>query len=441
MGRVWFAPKAGTIQISGWILKNTTGGNGVHAHIYSTHCSCDLWSSNVGANDQTGMATNASNVTVSQGDQIAFEVSNGGSGNNTSDATSWAPNIIYTSGGPSIVNAGFEAPSLGTGNGAYRYNPSNATWAFVAAGGNGGIGHRGERQRLHEQQPQRPGRHAGSVPAGIRRRRVAGDRRVPANTAYTFTFSAAQRANYPSQSVQVYLDSTLLGTYTPSGTSYADITTGQGAPSAGTHTLKFQGTGNNNQDVTAFIDNVRVGPSIGNPGFEAPSLGTGNSAYQYNPSNATWAFVAAAAVAARHRRQRQRLHLQQSQRSGRQQVAFLQGSARRRLAGDHWLPGRHRLHLHLLGGAAGPLSIPVGSGLPGQHSVGHLHAGRHQLCRHHHQPGHARRGHAHAHVPGYGEQQPGRDCLHRQRAGGSALSLKQREPVRTGSRCLFLLRL
>lgn len=98
---------------------------------------------------------------------------------------------------------------------------------------------------------------------------------------YSFTFLAAQRGEgnsnvpvygFPSdlQNVQVTLDGTVLGTFTPAGRTYSRYTTNTVAVSAGTHTLTF--TGLNTAyladpvrsdkkyayayDNTAFIDDV-----------------------------------------------------------------------------------------------------------------------------------------------------------------------------------------
>ena len=44
---------------------------------------------------------------------------------------------------------------------------------------------------------------------------------------------------------------------------------------AGAHTITFQGLDSAGGDNTAFLDQVAVAPSIGDPGFEQPAVGTG----------------------------------------------------------------------------------------------------------------------------------------------------------------------
>ena len=98
--RWWTAPKSGNISIRGWVLKNSTGGNGVNVAIVKNA----TWllptggypGSPLGANDQIGFATSV-DTTVNQGDVIIFLV-DGGSSDNSHDIVSWAPSIGYTSG-------------------------------------------------------------------------------------------------------------------------------------------------------------------------------------------------------------------------------------------------------------------------------------------------------------------------------------------------------
>src|SRR6476661_7044141 len=83
-----------------------------------------------------------------------------------------------------------------------------------------------------------------------------------------------------------------------------------GAANTGTGsvTLNFTGLNTSGGDNTAFVDQVELidvvtgnvipvgGPA--NVGFETPNLGTGNSAYQYNPSGGSWNFTGSTGIAA-----------------------------------------------------------------------------------------------------------------------------------------------
>ncbi len=81
-------------------------------------------------------------------------------------------------------------------------------------------------------------------------------------TNYTIIFSAAERGGN-SQSWNVKLDNTVIGSYNPgsSAASYADYTNNFTA-TAVTHVLSFVGTDLASGDNTIFIDNVRISPPL-----------------------------------------------------------------------------------------------------------------------------------------------------------------------------------
>jgi hypothetical protein len=74
------------------------------------------------------------------------------------------------------------------------------------------------------------------------------------------TFSAAQRGNFQasSQNVRVLVDGAVVGTFTPAGTAYSTLTTGNFTVAAGAHTIQFLGLNPNGGDNTALIDNVQL---------------------------------------------------------------------------------------------------------------------------------------------------------------------------------------
>ena len=61
--------------------------------------------------------------------------------------------------------------------------------------------------------------------------------------SYVLTFDAAQRGNYQAsqQNFKVLVDGTVVGTFTPSGTSYQSYSTAAFTVTAGSHTITFQG--------------------------------------------------------------------------------------------------------------------------------------------------------------------------------------------------------
>ena len=78
--------------------------------------------------------------------------------------------------------------------------------------------------------------------------------------SYVLTFDAAQRGNYQAshQDFQVLVDGTVVGTFTPSGTSYQSYSTAAFTVTAGSHTIKFQGLDSAGGDNTAFVDDVAL---------------------------------------------------------------------------------------------------------------------------------------------------------------------------------------
>jgi len=183
-----------------------------------------------------------------------------------------------------IQNNGFEAPPLG---GSYQYNPTGAFWTFTASSANGGSGVTGNGSGFTGGSPNAP---EGSQAAFLQQQGSFQQTVGPfqAGTSYVLSFAAAQRAGN-GQDFQVTLDGAPLGTFKPSGTSYATYATLPFTATAGSHTLAFVGLDTAGGDNTAFIDAVRVAALIPNSGFEAPALGGG---YQYTPSGAGWVFGA-----------------------------------------------------------------------------------------------------------------------------------------------------
>ena len=102
IARDWVAPSTGTISLRGRALKNdTSGGDGVQVRI--TKNGTQIWPTSggaqaIGATDQVGYATDLDNIAVAAGDSIRFEVNNGGNGDPSHDAVSWAPSVAYTTG-------------------------------------------------------------------------------------------------------------------------------------------------------------------------------------------------------------------------------------------------------------------------------------------------------------------------------------------------------
>jgi subtilase family serine protease len=201
--------------------------------------------------------------------------------------------VADLTGGPQ--QGGFEAPNVGTGTyGAFQYNPSGTAWTFSDGSGVAGNG-----SGFTAGNPNAP---EGTQVAFLQGYGTASQTVTFAGGVYSVSFRAAQRGNgnFSSQTFQVLIDSNVVGTFTPAGTSYTAFTTSPFAVTPGSHTLTFVGTDPDGQDNTAFLDQVQLTLLAGalDPGFEKPSVGTGTyGAFQYQPSGSPWTFGAGAGVA------------------------------------------------------------------------------------------------------------------------------------------------
>jgi hypothetical protein len=176
---------------------------------------------------------------------IAFVGLNPNGGDNTAFIDAVQVNAVTA-----IANAGFEAPAVG--NGAFAYNPTDTAWTFT-----GGAGVSGNGSGFTAGNPDAPD---GTQVAFLQ---GSGSLTQTLNLAagtYTISFQAAQRQNYQasSQTFQVLIDGTVVGTFTPSDTAYASFTTDSFTLAAGSHTLTFVGVNPNGGDNTAFIDAVSL---------------------------------------------------------------------------------------------------------------------------------------------------------------------------------------
>ena len=172
---------------------------------------------------------------------------------------------------------------------------------------------------------------------------------VPDWTAgsYQIAFKAAQRQGSGTfqpaqQDFQVLVDGSVVGTFTPSGTSYQSYTTAPFTVTAGPHTIEFLGKDSAGGDNTAFIDQVVLvevagQPPIGDQGFEQASVGPGK--YQYNPGGSAWTFSGQSGLTGNNNAF---TFLNTTAPQG-LQVAFLQqtGSFSQSVAG--WAPGSYQI--------------------------------------------------------------------------------------------------
>ena len=152
----------------------------------------------------------------------------------------------------SVPNSSFEAPVLGNGN--FQYGPSGGSWSFANGGGITGM----NSPFTGTPSSAPDGVQVAFIQAtGTISQSVSG---FQANSNYVITFSAIQRTNCcntTGQDINVYIDSTLVGTFHPGSSAYVEYSTAPFSTTAGTHTVKFAGSASVG-DQTAFLDKVRI---------------------------------------------------------------------------------------------------------------------------------------------------------------------------------------
>jgi len=154
---------------------------------------------------------------------------------------------------PALANDSFETPSVGTA--ASQYNPAGGTWTFAS---NSGIQSNGSTWA------------APAAPNGTQTAFLEGKSGVngtisqtinfPATGTFEVTFQSALRTSTSSQTFNVQIDGTTVGTFTPTSGSFTSFASNAFTVSTtGNHTLAFVGTGTGS-DCTDFIDSVGIEP-------------------------------------------------------------------------------------------------------------------------------------------------------------------------------------
>ncbi|MGZ3396360.1 MAG: PQQ-dependent sugar dehydrogenase [Isosphaeraceae bacterium] len=153
---------------------------------------------------------------------------------------------------PAPSDPGFEQVQVGAGQ--FQYQPTGSPWTFSA-----GAGISANNSGFTSGNPLAP---QGTQVAFIQ---GAGSfsQSVTGWTAgsYVLTFDAAQRGNFHTsrEDFEVLLDGVVVGTFTPSGTSYSRYSTAVFTVTAGPHTIAFQGLDSAGGDNTAFVDQIVIG--------------------------------------------------------------------------------------------------------------------------------------------------------------------------------------
>lgn len=215
----------------------------------------------------------------------------------TSETTAFLDKITIQTASPTspptaeIANAGFETPSVAN----YLKGPMTLGWIFNSRAGvqkNGGVfGAASAPEGVQTAFLQSINGNHGEISQAVD---------FDAGT-YTLSFQAANRTNSGgTQSFDVFLDQTLIGSYTTTSGIFTAYTSDSFTASAGSHTIKFVGTSTTGDNIS-FIDDVTIKLAVSsnpppaelaNEGFELPSVAN----YLKGPMTHGWTFNSRAGV-------------------------------------------------------------------------------------------------------------------------------------------------
>jgi hypothetical protein len=168
------------------------------------------------------------------------------------DNTALVDQVAFTtvSAVPSIADAGFEQVQVGAGQ--FQYRPSGSPWTF-----SGSAGIAANNSGFTSGNSPAP---EGSQVAFLQK--IGSFSQTVTNWAagsYVLTFDAAQRGNIASrQDFNVLVDGAVVGTFTPTDTSYQSYSTAAFTVTAGSHTITFHSLNSAGGDNTAFVDQVTL---------------------------------------------------------------------------------------------------------------------------------------------------------------------------------------
>jgi hypothetical protein len=175
-------------------------------------------------------------------------------------STAAQANTIYP------ADNGFEVPNLGTGSGAYAYNPGGSSWTFSANGA--GIAANGSAFNLTAATNGNFGGGTSSegqagLTQGGNGLLVGGSSTISQSVSgfaglASLSFDIEQRpSGGQNESVNVYVGGTLAGNFTTGSTGAFVQETTATIGAVGTQTITFSGLAGTG-DTTVFIDNVKI---------------------------------------------------------------------------------------------------------------------------------------------------------------------------------------
>jgi hypothetical protein len=205
------------------------------------------------------------------------------------DNTAFIDDVAIADANP-ISDGSFALPSLAARTYQYTPNGPSSPWQFGAGTGVSSYG-----SSFTANNPNAPdGSQVGFIQGGGSMSQSV----YLSAGAYSLSLLAAQRANCQThyQEIEVWVDSTSVGTFTPNSTSYGAYQTPNFLVTAGVHVIKFLGLNPQGGDNTVFIDEVAITAAnlVSDSSFDVPGLAA--NSYQYSPDGSSWLFGAGTGV-------------------------------------------------------------------------------------------------------------------------------------------------
>jgi len=171
---------------------------------------------------------------------------------NGGDNTAFIDQVVVSATTNQPLDPGFETPGQGSGAEAYTYNPTDSPWTFTGAAGLAGNG-----SDFTAGNPDAP---EGTQVAFLQDTGTISQSMDFTAGNYIITFDAAQRANYQAslQTINILLDGVVVGTVTPTDTTYLGYNSNSFTATTGLHTIAFVGLDLLGGDNTAFIDQIAI---------------------------------------------------------------------------------------------------------------------------------------------------------------------------------------
>lgn len=171
------------------------------------------------------------------------------------------------------VNNGFEQPDLGSGGGAFQYNPPAPGWTFgrgagIAANGSD-FNVLGATNGNNDNGATSTSGQAAFLQSGDGTLLLSflSQTLTLAAGSHTLNFSIEGRI-FGANGVDVFLNGVQIGgTLTPAALgSFNDVSVNLGNLAGGSYTIAFAGDSPTGADVTTFIDNVKIVSSVPDSG-------------------------------------------------------------------------------------------------------------------------------------------------------------------------------